>query len=351
VSDAPHPTAALPSPGGEATVEPLLVIDDVSKVFTPRRGRLGKRAEIAAVSDVTLQIAPGETFGLVGETGSGKSTLGRLAVGLEQPTSGSVVFGGRDLKGLSRGDMKAMRRRVQVVFQDPYESLNPFMTVEQTLEEPLRIHGLYQRETAPAKIAELLDLVGLAANVLPRRTSDFSGGQQQRIAIARALTVEPELLFADEPTAALDVSIQSQILNLLLEIQQVRPMAMLLISHNLLVMRHMSQRMGVMYGGRVVESGPSEAVYRSPSHPYTRALLSAIPIADPVRERARRRIRIEGEAPNPAALPSGCSFHTRCWLADERCGIERPRLRPFGAPGHDVACHHAEQAASPPPPP
>jgi peptide/nickel transport system ATP-binding protein len=349
MSETPRLATVEPTTDGEAAVEPLLQIQDVSKVFTPRRGVLGKRAEIAAVSNVTLQIAPGETFGLVGETGSGKSTVGRLAVGLELPTSGSVIFAGRELNRLSRGEMKAMRRRVQVVFQDPYESLNPFMTVRETLEEPLRIHGLYRRETAPAQIAELLDLVGLSTNVLPRRTSQFSGGQQQRIAIARALTVEPALLFADEPTAALDVSIQSQILNLLLDIQQVRPMAMLLISHNLLVIRHMSQRMGVMYGGRIVESGPAEAVYQSPAHPYTRALLSALPIADPERERARRRIRIEGEAPNPAALPSGCAFHTRCWLADERCGTDRPELRPFGAPGHRVACHHAEQAAAPPP--
>jgi peptide/nickel transport system ATP-binding protein len=349
MTESPRPATAGPHTAAEAAPEPLLRIQDVSKVFTPRRGALGKKSEIAAVSNVSLQIAPGETFGLVGETGSGKSTLGRLAVGLEQPTSGSVIFAGRELGRLSRAEMKAMRRRVQVVFQDPYESLNPFMTVEETLEEPLRIHGLFRRETAPAQIAELLDLVGLATNVLPRRTSEFSGGQQQRIAIARALTLEPELLFADEPTAALDVSIQSQILNLLLDIQQVRPMAMLLVSHNLLVMRHMSQRMGVMYGGRVVESGPAEAVYQSPSHPYTRALLSAIPIADPERERARRRIRIEGEAPNPAALPSGCSFHPRCWLADERCTTDRPQLRPFGTPGHCVACHHAEQAAAPPP--
>lgn len=349
MSEAARSAMVTPSAGGDAASPPLLDIRDVSKVFTPRRGTLGKRIQVAAVSSVTVQIVAGETFGLVGETGSGKSTLGRLAVGLEHPTSGSVMFAGRELNRLSRTEMNAMRRRVQVVFQDPYESLNPFMTVEETLEEPLRIHALYRRQTAPAKIAELLDLVGLSSNVLPRRTNEFSGGQQQRIAIARALTVEPELLLADEPTAALDVSIQSQILNLLLDIQQVRPMAMLLISHNLLVIRHMSQRLGVMYGGRIVESGPAEAVYRSPSHPYTRALLSAIPIADPERERARRRIRIEGEAPNPAALPSGCSFHPRCWLADERCGTDRPLLRPFGAPGHCVACHHAEQAAAPPP--
>lgn len=349
MTEGSRPATCSPVTDGDATTPPLLDIQDLSKVFTPRRGALGKKAKVAAVSNVTLQIAPGETFGLVGETGSGKSTLGRMAVGLEQPTSGTVTFGGRAFKGLSRSEMKAVRRRVQVVFQDPYESLNPFMTVEDTLEEPLRIHGLYQRETAPAKIAELLDLVGLSAKVLLRRTDEFSGGQQQRIAIARALTVEPELLFADEPTAALDVSIQSQILNLLLDIQQVRQMAMLLISHNLLVIRHMSQRMGVMYGGRLVESGRAEDIYRSPSHPYTRALLSAIPIANPERERARRRIQIEGEAPNPASLPSGCAFHPRCWLADERCSAERPELRAFGASGHCVACHHAEQAAAPSP--
>jgi peptide/nickel transport system ATP-binding protein len=295
------------------------------------------------VSDISLSIAAGETFGLVGETGSGKSTLGRLAVGLEHPTSGAVSFAGRELSQLSRAEMKGMRRRIQVVFQDPYESLNPYMTVQKTLEEPLRVHGLYESATAGTRIAELLDLVGLSTNVLSRRTSEFSGGQQQRIAIARALCVEPEMLVGDEPTAALDVSIQSQILNLMLEIQRVRPMAMLLISHNLLVIRHMSDRMAVMYGGRIVETGPAESVYQTPAHPYTKALLSAIPLADPRRERARRRIKIEGEPPNPANLPSGCAFHTRCWLATERCREELPELRPVGSDRKLVACHHAEQ--------
>jgi oligopeptide/dipeptide ABC transporter ATP-binding protein len=319
----------------------LLEVDGVSKTFNARRGGMGRRISVAAVNEVDLRMEPGETVGLVGETGSGKSTLGRLILGLETPTKGSVRFEGLSIGDMSRNQLKQLRRRMQVVFQDPYESLNPYMTVRELLEEPFRVHRLYDSERTPSRLGELLDVVGLPRAALQRTSLEFSGGQQQRLAIARSLALDPDLLVADEPTASLDVSIQAQILNLMLDIQRARQMSMLLISHNLLVVRHMSARLGVMYAGRIVETGSSEDVYRSPKHPYTTALLSAVPIANPRKERERHRITIAGEAANPASLPSGCPFHPRCWLAEERCRTTRPELRPVGAPGQLVACHIA----------
>jgi len=321
---------------------PLISASGLSKIFYARRGALGRKTAVAAVSDVDLQIDRGETFGMVGETGSGKSTVGRLLLALERPSSGEIRLDGRPIERFSTNELKQMRRRVQVVFQDPYESLNPYMTVEEILEEPFRIHGMYDGGSTSARIRLLLDMVGLPITALHRSPGEFSGGQQQRIAIARALTLETDLLVADEPTAALDVSIQAQILNLLLDIQKETQMAMLLISHNLLVVRHMSARIGVMYAGRIVEMGKSEDLYRTPKHPYTISLLSAIPVANPKRERARKRVKIMGEAPDPSNLPTGCAFHPRCWLAEERCRVERPKLRLVGGTGQVVACHLAK---------
>ena len=320
---------------------PLLSAERVSKVFLARRGMVGRRVAVHAVTEVDLTIQRGETFGLVGETGSGKSTLGRLVLGLEPVTAGEVRIDGLAMGAMSRKELKRLRRRIQVVFQDPYESLNPYMTVREILEEPFRIHGLYEHGVTDRRLRELLDLVGLPHAALERAPGEFSGGQQQRVAIARALSLGAELLVADEPTAALDVSIQAQILNLLMRLQRERGMAMLLISHNLGVVRHMSTSLGVMYAGRIVEMGRSEDVYRGPRHPYTIALLSAIPVPDPRRERERSRVRIVGEAPDPAHLPSGCAFHPRCWMAIDRCRTERPVLRPIAGKQQLVACHLA----------
>jgi oligopeptide/dipeptide ABC transporter ATP-binding protein len=327
--------------GASPGTPPLLATVQVSKSFLARRGAVGRRVEVQAVSEIDLSVARGSTFGLVGETGSGKSTLGRLVLGLEKPSAGEVLLDGSPIGRFSRSALKQMRRRVQVVFQDPYESLNPYMTVEEILEEPFKIHGLYSKAETSQRIADLLDLVRLPRTALQRVPGQFSGGQQQRIAIARALSLGAELLVADEPTAALDVSIQAQILNLLLDIQRERGMAMLLISHNLAVVRHMSTSLGVMYGGRIIETGRSEDVYRNPKHPYSIALLSAIPLPNPRRERQRQRVRIAGDPPDPARLPSGCAFHPRCWMAVDRCRTERPKLRPAGAPGQQAACHLA----------
>jgi peptide/nickel transport system ATP-binding protein len=296
------------------------------------------------VDGVSLTIAPGETFGLVGESGCGKSTLGRCVVRLLKPTAGQILFEGADLAPLSRAALKPVRRRLQMVFQDPVESLNARHTVGQTLEEPLIIHGLGDAAARRARVRELLAQVGLPVGAEDKFPFEFSGGQRQRIGIARALALNPRLIVCDEPVSALDVSIQSQVLNLLLDLQRTLGLGYLFIAHNLAVVKHISDRVAIMYLGRIVELAGADAIYRAPRHPYTRALLSAIPKPDP---RARtQRIVLQGDVPSPIHPPSGCPFHPRCPHATDRCKTEVPALRNVSTPttnggaSHTVACHY-----------
>ncbi len=345
----PRPRAA--GSAGEAVAERqcLLEVDDLVVHFpTQRRTLLGSRREVVrAVDGVTFSIGRGETLGLVGESGCGKSTTGRAVVGLYRPTSGRVLFDGHNLARLSNAEMQPLRRRFQIVFQDPFSSLNPRMTVGALVGEALAIHNVGKPAERPARVAELMDLVGLSRTQVSRYPHEFSGGQRQRIAIARALASTPELVVLDEPVSALDVSIQSQILRLLSDLQRQLGLTYLLIAHDLAVVGQMSQRIAVMYLGLIVEHGSRDEVYRLPLHPYTRALFSAVPVPDPKVERTRQRIVLSGDVPSPINPPSGCRFHTRCPLAQERCRREVPALRELES-GHRVACHFAEAVAAMP---
>jgi len=316
----------------------LLSLRGLTKSFAVGRGGLGRRARLFAARDVDLAVEPGETVGLVGESGCGKSTVARLALRLIEPDSGEIHFEGRDLRKLSRSELRAMRRRMQIVFQDPFASLNPRMTVGETIGEGPRVHGIASGAALESRVSELLDIVGLGPEVASRYPHEFSGGQRQRIGIARALALEPALVVADEPVSSLDVSIQAQILNLLLELQKRFRLAYLFISHDLRVVRHLSRRVAVMYLGRIVEHAPVETLYARPQHPYTEALLSAVPVPEP--GAGRKRIVLAGDVPSPIAPPPGCPFHPRCPKAFDRCRVERPELRELGA-GHFSACHLA----------
>ena len=325
----------------------LLDIQDIHVSYAIRSGGVLNRAlgTVRAVNGVSLQVKAGEVLGLVGESGCGKSTIARSVLGLVPVTRGKIIFEGQDLAALSPRQRRPLRPRLQMVFQDPYASLNPRMTVFDILAEPIMAHRLCEKEHLATRVKDLMNLVGLAARSVRKYPHEFSGGQRQRIAIARALALEPKLIIADEPVSALDVSIQAQILNLLADIQAQTGLALILISHDLGIVRHLAQRIAVMYLGRIVELGPAEEVFDTPRHPYSQALISAIPLPDPDRERSRQRLLLRGDPPSPLSVPAGCAFHPRCLYADDACAKGVPPLAALNET-HEVACIHADEISS-----
>lgn len=315
----------------------LLKVDNLKKYFPIRHGIFSRHVgDVKAVDDISFELYEGETLGIVGESGCGKSTTGRAIMQLHEPTDGQVTFDGVELTELTSEQMRKVRREIQMVFQDPYASLNPRHTVEKILEEPLIVHGIGNAKERKKKVHEYLEIVGLSSYHAKRYPHQFSGGQRQRIGIARALMTNPKLIIADEPVSALDVSIQAQVLNLMQRLQEDLKLTYIFIAHDLGVVRHISDRVGVMYLGRLVEIAESESLYHEPLHPYTQALLSAVPIPDPQFE--REQLLLKGDIPSPSNPPTGCTFHTRCPFAMDKCKQEIPMLQQV-KPGHSVACH------------
>jgi len=322
--------------------EPLLQVKGLKKYFPVTQGLMGKViGHVKAVDDVSFTINQGETLGLVGESGCGKTTVGRTLLRLIEPTEGSIVYCGQDLTMLGHAQLRSVRKQMQIIFQDPFSSLNPRMTAGAIVAEGLVVQGMGDRQTRARMVAETLEKVGLSASCAGRYPHEFSGGQRQRIGIARALILEPRLIICDEPVSALDVSIQAQIINLLIEIQKSYGMSFLFIAHDLSVVKYISDRVAVMYLGKIVESAPSEALYAQPLHPYTRALLEAAPVPDP--EHRKTRTVLEGDVPSPLNPPAGCTFHPRCPLAEDICKTQPPRIFDAGD-GHIATCHMAEKA-------
>ena len=316
---------------------PILKVEGLKTYFPVGGGLFGKKQVVKAVNDVSFEVMEHETFGLVGESGCGKSTLGRTLVKIYEPTEGKIEFMGKDITKLNGSEMQDFRRNVQMIFQDPYASLNPRMTVGEIIREPMEIHNIGTPKERDEKVASLLETVGLKPDHVRRYPHEFSGGQRQRISIARTLALDPKFIVCDEPISALDVSIQAQIINLLERIQRERGISYLFIAHDLGAVKHISNRIGAMYLGSLVEIGSSDDLYHHPLHPYTQALLASIPIPDPKRMRERKKEEISGEIPSPLDIPSGCPFRTRCPYATERCAQEKPQLRQVG--NSKVACH------------
>jgi oligopeptide transport system ATP-binding protein len=329
----------------------LVEVDDLKVYFEIRSG-VFKTAQgsVRAIDGVTVDVRRGETLGLVGESGCGKSTIGRAMIKLRDATAGTVRFDGTDLESVKPDELRRMRRRMQIIFQDPYGSLDPRMAVGAIISEPLDTHNLAEGKAKDERVAELLELVGLDPNYVRRYPHEFSGGQRQRIGVARALAVEPEFIVCDEPISALDVSIQAQVLNLLTDLRARLGLTYLFVAHDLSVVKHISDRVAVMYLGRIVEIGPPDVLYSAPGHPYSRALLSAVPVPDPVAERKRKRVILKGDVPSPVNPPSGCRFHTRCWLYErlgepEDCRTIDPELKVVAdVADHRAACHHTDEA-------